>query len=124
MTIIIANDLKHRITGFGYEVLGIDGKGEKAIESIDTLAANDNQPDIILMDITLAGKMDGIETAKILSDKHHCGIIFLTSMDKAEAFNKIFSLKPYAYVLKPVEIDHLKMSIELSNYQRSLELSA
>ncbi|MGA2823721.1 MAG: hypothetical protein ABSE72_09385 [Bacteroidales bacterium] len=40
--IIIANDLKHRIIGLGYEVLGIDGKGENAIESIDALAANDN----------------------------------------------------------------------------------
>jgi DNA-binding NarL/FixJ family response regulator len=121
--IIIANDLKQRLTGFGYEVLGIDEKGENAIESIGALAANDNQPDIILMDITLAGKMDGIETAKILSDKHHCGIIFLTSMNKTEAFDKTFSIKPYAYVFKPVDIDQLKMAIELSNYQRSLELS-
>jgi DNA-binding NarL/FixJ family response regulator/DNA-binding CsgD family transcriptional regulator len=121
--IIIANDLKQRITGSGYEVLGIDGKGEKAIESIDTLAANDNQPDVILMDITLSGKMDGIETAKILSDKYHCGIIFLTSINETAAFDKIFSLKPYAYILKPVDIDQLKMSIELSNYQHRLELS-
>ena len=121
--IIIASDLKQRLTGFGYEVLGIDEKGENAIESIGALAANDNQPDIILMDITLAGKMDGIETAKILSDKHHCGIIFLTSMNKTEAFDKTFSIKPYAYVFKPVDIDQLKMAIELSNYQRSLELS-
>jgi DNA-binding NarL/FixJ family response regulator/DNA-binding CsgD family transcriptional regulator len=121
--IIIANDLKNRLTGFGYEVLGIDGKGENAIESVDALAASGKQPDIIIMDITLAGKMDGIETAKILSDKHQCGIIFLTSMDKVEAFNKTFSIKPYAYVFKPVDTDLLKMAIELSNYQRNLEIS-
>ena len=121
--IIIANDLKNRLAGFGYEVVGIDGKGEKAIESIDELAIAGNQPDIVIMDITLAGKMDGIETAKILSEKHQCGIIFLTSMDKVEAFNKTFWIKPYAYVFKPVDIDQLKMSIELSAYQRNLELS-
>ena len=102
--IIIANDLKNRLTGFGYEVLGIDGKGEKAIESIDALATAGKQPDIIIMDITLDGKMNGIETAKILSDKHQCGIIFLTSMDKVEAFNKTFSIKPYAYIFKPVDM--------------------
>jgi DNA-binding response OmpR family regulator/DNA-binding CsgD family transcriptional regulator len=121
--IIIANDLKNRLTGFGYEVLGIEGKGEKAIESIDALALAGKQPDIIIMDIILAGKMDGIEAAKILSDKHQCGIIFLTSMDKVEAFNKSFSIKPYTYVFKPVDIDQLKISIELSNYQRNLEIS-
>ena len=121
--IIIANDLKNRLTGFGYEVLGIDGKGEKAIESIDALALAGKQPDIIIMDIILAGKMDGIEAAKILSEKHQCGIIFLTSMDKVEAFNKSFSIKPCTYVFKPVDIDQLKISIELSNYQRNLEIS-
>ena len=68
--IIIANDLKNQLTGFGYEVMGIDGKGEQAIESVDALAVGDKQPDIILMDIKLAGKMDGIEAAKILSEKH------------------------------------------------------
>jgi DNA-binding NarL/FixJ family response regulator len=121
--VIIANDLKNRLTASGYDILGMDGKGEAAIESIDALAAAGKQPDIIIMDITLAGKMNGIEAAKILSERHHCGIIFLTSMDKVEAFNKTFSIKPYAYIFKPVDIDLLKMAIELSNYQRNLEIS-
>ena len=120
--IIIANDLKNSLIRLGYEVLGIDGKGENAIESIQALT-DTNKPDIVLMDITLAGKMDGIQTAKILSEKHHCGIIFLTSMGKSETFSKTFPLKPYAYVFKPVDIELLKMSIELSNYQRNLEIS-
>jgi len=121
--IIIANDLKNRLTESGYEVLGIDGKGENAIESINALSGNDKLPDIILMDITLSGKMDGIQTAKILSENSHCGIIFLTSMNKTETFDKTFFIKPYAYVFKPVDMDQLKMAIELSNYQRSLEIS-
>lgn len=121
--IIIANDLKNRLTESGYEVLGIDGKGENAIESINALSGNDKLPDIILMDITLSGKMDGIQTAKILSENNHCGIIFLTSMNKTETFDKTFFIKPYAYVFKPVDMDQLKMAIELSNYQRSLEIS-
>jgi DNA-binding NarL/FixJ family response regulator/DNA-binding CsgD family transcriptional regulator len=120
---LIANDLKNRLSDFGYDVVGIDGKGERAIESIDSLATHGKLPDIILMDIKLAGTMDGIEAAKILSEKHHCGIIFLTSMDKAETFNKSFAIKPYAYVFKPVDIEQLRMTVELSNYQRSLEIS-
>ncbi len=121
--ILIANDLKNRLTEFGYDVLGMDGKGEKAVDSINALAAGNKLPDIILMDIKLPGTMDGIEAAKILSDKHHCGIIFLTGLNKKETFNKSFSIKPYAYILKPVDFDQLRMTIELSNYQRSLELS-
>lgn len=120
---LIANDLKNRLSDFGYDVIGIDGKGERAIESIGSLATGNKMPDIILMDIKLAGSMDGIEAAKILTEKHHCGIIFLTSMDKTETFNKSFEIKPYAYVFKPVDIEQLRMTIELSNYQRSLEIS-
>jgi DNA-binding response OmpR family regulator len=121
--IIIANDLKTSLTGFGYEVLGIDGKGEKAIDSVNLLAGKDSLPDIILMDIKLAGTMDGIETAKILSEKHQCGIIFLTSMNKTEAFKKSFPVKPFAYVFKPIDLEQLRMAIELSYYQHTLELS-
>jgi len=121
--VIIANDLRNRLTESGYEVLGIDGKGEKAIGSINALVVDSRQPDIILVDIKLSGGMDGIETAKILSEKHKCGIIYLTSMDKTETFDKSFSIKPYAYVFKPVDIEQMRMAIELSNYQRSLEIS-
>ena len=67
---LIANDLKNRLTGLGYEVLGMEGRGEVAVTLIGAITAVDGQPDIVLMDITLAGKMDGIETAKILSEKH------------------------------------------------------
>jgi DNA-binding NarL/FixJ family response regulator/DNA-binding CsgD family transcriptional regulator len=120
---IIANDLKNRLNGYGYEVMGIETKGENSIETISALAASDKLPDIVLMDITLAGKMDGIEASKILSEKFHCGIIFMTNMGKMEAFDKTFSIKPYAYVFKPVDMDQLKTSIELSYYQRNLEIS-
>src|SRR5512140_1630293 len=95
--LIIAADLKNRLTKAGYDVLGIEGWGEKAIEEIGSLADHLNTPDIDLIHITLAGNMDGIQAAKILSERHHCGIIFLTSMNKTEAFEKTFPLKPYAY---------------------------
>ena len=120
---IIANDLKDRLSGFGYNVVGIETHGEHAVESVAALAASGNQPDIILVDIKLAGSMDGIEAAKRIIESYNCGIIFLTSLDKSEVFNKSFSIKPYAYLFKPVDIDQVRMTIELANYQRTLEMS-
>jgi len=121
--LIIANDLKDRLSGFGYEVLGIESKGENAVASVAAFAASGKQPDIILMDIKLAGSMDGIEAAKRITEKSDCGIIFLTSLNKSEVFNKSFFIKPYAYLFKPVDIDQVRMTIELANYQRTLELT-
>ena len=117
---IIAHDLKAKLTGFGYEVLGMDTKGENAIENIAILQESKKEPDIVIMDVRLAGKMDGIEAARILTENNNCGIIFLTSMNKSEIFAKSFSLKPYAYLFKPVDIDQIRAAIEVANYQRNL----
>jgi len=121
--LIIAHDLKAKLTNLGYEVLGIDTKGENAIENIANLQENKIEPDIVIMDVRLAGKMDGIEAARILTENYNCGIIFLTSMNKNEVFSKSFSLKPYAYLFKPVDIDQIRAAIEVANYQRNLEIT-
>jgi len=121
--LIIAHDLKAKLTNFGYEVLGIDSKGENAIENIANLQETKMEPDIVIMDVRLAGKMDGIEAAQILTENYNCGIIFLTSMNKSEVFSKSFSLKPYAYLFKPIDIDQIRAAIEVANYQRNLEIT-
>jgi AmiR/NasT family two-component response regulator len=121
--LIIAHDLKAKLIEFGYNVLGIDTKGESAIENISNLQEANNEPDIVIMDVGLAGKMDGIQAARILTENNNCGIIFLTSMNKSEIFSKSFSLKPYAYIFKPVDIDQIRAAIEVANYQRNLEIT-
>ncbi len=121
--LIIAHDLKAKLASLGYEVLGIDSKGENAIENIANLQETNLEPDIVIMDVRLAGKMDGIEAARILTENYNCGIIFLTSMNKSEVFAKSFSLKPYAYLFKPVDIDQIRAAIEVANYQRNLEIT-
>jgi DNA-binding NarL/FixJ family response regulator len=120
---IISYDLKNKLTDFGYLVVGIDATGEKAVDNISALEESNKEPDIVIMDIKLAGEMNGIEAAKILTEKTNCGIIFLTSLNKNEIFQKSFFLKPYAYIFKPVDIDQMKTAIEVAYYQRNLELT-
>ena len=121
--LIIAHDLKRRLKDFGYNILGIDAKGEDALENIAALKEKNQEPDIVIMYVLLAGKMDGINAARILTENNNCGIIFLTAMDKSEVFTRSFSLKPYAYIFKPIDIDQVRASIEVANYQRNLEMT-
>lgn len=121
--LLLAHDLKNKLTEFGYEVLGIDTRGENCISNITSLKENEKEPDIVIMDVKLAGKMDGIEAARILTENYNCGIIFLTSLNKNEVFSKSFSLKPYAYLFKPVDVDQIRAAIEVANYQRNLEIT-
>jgi AmiR/NasT family two-component response regulator len=121
--LIIAHDLKAKLTEAGYEVLGMNTKGEGAVENITALANGKNEPDIVIMDVKLAGTMDGIEAARVLTEHYNCGIIFLTSLNKSEVFTRSFALKPYAYLFKPVDIEQIKVAIEVANYQRNLEIT-
>jgi AmiR/NasT family two-component response regulator len=121
--LILAHDLKAKLTELGYEVLGIDTRGEDAVENVTALSNDNKEPDIIIMDVKLAGKMDGIEAARLITENYNCGIIFLTSLNKSEVFSRSFSLKPYAYLFKPVDIDQTRVAIEVANYQRNLEIT-
>ena len=56
---ITAQDLKYRLERLGYIVVGTAGSGEEAIKK-----AKETYPDLILVDISLKGEMDGIETAQ------------------------------------------------------------
>jgi len=121
--LILAHDLKAKLTEFGYEIMGVDTKGESAVDSIATLREQNQEPDIVIMDVKLAGSMDGIEAARILTENSNCGVIFLTSLNRNDVFMKSFSLKPYAYLFKPVDIDQIRAAIEVANYQRNLEMT-
>ncbi len=121
--LILAHDLKAKLTDLDYEIMGMDTKGESAVETISNLKENNQEPDIVIMDVKLAGSMDGIEAARILTETSNCGIIFLTSLNRNEVFVKSFSLKPYAYLFKPIDIDQIRAAIEVASYQRNLEIT-
>ena len=63
---IVASDIKLRLKSLGYTVLDIISKGEDVIKK-----ALELNPDLILMDIMLQGKVDGIEAAKTIHKTHN-----------------------------------------------------
>lgn len=100
---MIAMSLETELIEAGYDVIKIVTSGEKAVET-----AQIESPDVILMDIGLAGKLDGIEAAeKIQSVSPQISIIFMTGysdMEYNKQFNKFKTLK---YLIKPVFIHDL-----------------
>ena len=71
---IVALDIKDSLEHFGYSVPCMAASGEDAISFIDKC-----QPDLILMDIVLKGKIDGIEAAKTIRDNYGIPVIYLTA---------------------------------------------
>jgi len=106
---IIAAKISMQLTNLGYEVTGILPRGEEAI-----LHLEENKPDIILLDINLKGKLDGIETAAQLQRQNDIPIIYLTANSDEATFNRAKSTKPYAFISKPFKQLDLQRAIELT----------
>ncbi len=80
--------------------------GEEAVT-----AANDKKPDIILMDIRLAGEINGIEAAGRICQNNKTPVIFITGYAGKEIFDEAQTLKPLAFLIKPVDISDLVSKI-------------
>ena len=120
--LLISASLKSQLQQFGYEISGSSIRGESCLEEIAELSRQGKEPEIVLMDIHLRGEMDGIETARQINDKFNCAIIFLTGQSSKEIYDRSFKIKPFGYLLKPIDMEQTKMTIEIASYQRNLEI--
>jgi len=71
---ITAEDIKSGLECAGYNVPALVSSGEDAIEKAGKL-----KPDLVLMDIKLKGKMDGIEAAEQIKYLYNIPVIYLTA---------------------------------------------
>ncbi|MDP8269725.1 MAG: response regulator, partial [Candidatus Tenebribacter davisii] len=113
---IIAEDIKRTLLQYDYHVIDIIPYGEKVLESYERL-----DPDLILMDIMLAGKMNGIETATEIKKKHNIPIIYLTAYGNEPILNSAKATEPFGYLIKPFEEHELHATIEMAFYRYNME---
>ncbi len=103
---IVAMDISKCLTSLGYDVAFISDSGEKVLEIV-----KESQPDLILMDVELKGKLNGLETAKMLKEKYDIHIVFLTAFEDETTLNRIGELSPDGYLVKPFEDEHLQNTL-------------
>ncbi len=106
---IIAVDLAAKLVQLGYEIVGTAATGEDAIESALRL-----QPRVVLMDIRLKGRMDGIEAAKEIRSRLDVPVIYLTAHSDAATLERAKLSEPFGYILKPFEERELTTNIEMA----------
>jgi signal transduction histidine kinase len=95
-----------------HEILGIADSGENALELL-----TQNHADIVMMDINLAGELDGIKTTEIINEKYDIPVVYLSASSDAETLGKVVGTNPSAYVIKPFNIRELNMVIELAIFK-------
>lgn len=113
---ITAMDVADILGRIGHEITDTISTGEQAIESVKK-----NKPDIILMDISLKGKMDGIEAAEYIRSQYSIPVIFLTAYYDEKTVERAKKTEPCAYLTKPFEEIDLKIAVELGIYRARVE---
>lgn len=113
---IIARFLKSDLEELGYIVTGISASGEDAIRII-----SETNTDLVLMDITLQGQMNGIEAAAVIKSRFNIPIIYLTANDDLSLLKEVTLTEPYGYILKPYSDPELLMTIDIALYKHKIE---
>lgn len=106
--IIVSAAMTLTLSRKGYECLAV-ASGEEAIEAL-----HDYEPDIILMDIGLAGMIDGISTAGIIRQQSGIPIVFITEQTNNSVFQQAKGTLPQHYINKPYSDAALVQAVELA----------
>ncbi len=107
--LIVVKDLKSRLSQMGYNVVANFAEGEELIAFLSK-----NSVDLLLVDINLKGKLDGISTLTIINKMMNVPAIFITAQADKGTFDEAKSVKPAAYLLKPYNNFELQTTIELA----------
>lgn len=113
---IIAMDISRKINALGYNVAGRVDNGEAAIDFIKK-----GNVDLILMDISLKGGMDGIAVATIINSAYKIPAIYLTAHSDNKTIERVKKTNPYGYLRKPYTEKDLRIVLELALQRHTQE---
>jgi PAS domain S-box-containing protein len=113
---IVAYHLKTTLQSEGYTVLATQDSGENALQFLRT-----NKPDLVLMDIMLNGKLDGVETARIIRAEYNLPIIYITALTDRDTIQRAKITEPYGYLTKPFEDREIFTVMEMALYKHHIE---
>ena len=109
---VVSMHLEQRLNALGYQVVGAARTSEKAM-----VLAEEQRPDLVLMDIRIQGPVDGIDTAQHLRDRFRLPVVFLTAFAEDATLDRAKLAEPYGFILKPFEDRELKTVIEIALYK-------
>ncbi len=116
---VISLDVKNLMAKLGYSVVGVATSAKEAMA-----LAKKKKPDLVLMDIIIKGKMDGIEAAKKIKADYGIPSVFLTAYVDQEKVARAKAAQPFGYILKPFRNEELKAVIEMALFRGLAEARA
>src|SRR5438093_13429718 len=112
---VTALSLQDVLRRLEHDVVALASTGREAI-----MLAETEQPDIILMDIWLAGPMSGIEAARQIRQRLDIPIVFVTAHSDESTLRQAQLVQPYGFVLKPFDQNDLRVAIEVALHKHRI----
>jgi PAS domain S-box-containing protein len=113
---IVAFHLQKTLETEGYTVIGTETSGETALTLLEK-----QRPDLILMDIMLNGRLDGIETARTIKSRYNLPIIYITALTDKETIQRAKITEPFGFLTKPFEDREVFTVVEMALYKHNIE---
>lgn len=119
--LIIEDDLalsikmERHLIRWGYQLIGIYSRGEKALEKIKKVI-----PDVILLDINLSGRLNGLDVAKKIVSLN-IPIVFMTVNKSETLFDTAKKVKSISYLIKPFDMLTLKGALEMARFSKPIQ---
>lgn len=113
---IVAKDIQFSLLAMGYRVSSVVSTGTAAVN-----AAKKDRPHLVLVDIMLEGKPDGLEAARQIRAHFDIPVVYITAYSEENILNKAMETEPYGYLHKPFEERELHSTIQLALYKHKTE---
>jgi CRP-like cAMP-binding protein/AmiR/NasT family two-component response regulator len=111
--LLVSGDIQSTLKNLGFQVIGSAMRGDEAIRMAQEL-----KPDVVLMDICLKGKLDGVAAASTIKETTDAAVIYLTAFSDGATFERAKITEPYGYIVKPFRETDLRITIRLALYKR------
>ncbi|MDQ2842113.1 MAG: response regulator [Acidobacteriota bacterium] len=113
---LIAHSIERSLLNAGYFVTAMATSAKEAFEDLEQ-----TKPDLVLMDIHIQGPSDGVETARIIRERYHLPVIYLTAHADSATLDRAKITEPFGYLVKPLNHANLPSSIEMAIYKHKME---
>ena len=121
---LVAEDLRETLELLGFAVPYVTVSGENAIAHLErSLQSHAQLPNLVLMDIQLAGGMDGIEASHIIQHHYHLPVVYLTANADLSTLERVKGSQPFGYILKPFNERTLATTIDIALTRHQAEQS-
>ena len=113
---ITAMHLREMLVGLGYMVTATEDNAETALDHIAT-----QKPDLVLMDIRLKGRMDGVAAAELIQRRFDIPVVFLSAHSDEGTLRRVKRCRAYGFIVKPFDEPEVRFAVKSALYRHRFD---